>query len=99
RPAAFETGVEELERATLLADRDDLARFADHRLEQRRLPHVGDGLGLGMARHLTRQLPEAVDLGGMHPLVEIRLDRGERLASHVADLLRESPLCESRATR
>jgi len=31
--------------------------------------------------------------------VEIRLDRGERLASHVDDLLRESPLCESRATR
>ncbi len=88
RPSSSQTGIEELQRPALLADRDDLARLADQRLDQRRLPHVRDRAGLGVTGHLARQLPEAVHVGGVHPLVKIALDAGHGLTGHGRLLVR-----------
>jgi len=82
RPPSVEPWIEELQRAALLADGHGLAGLAHHRLEHLRLPHVRDRLRLGVTRHLARQLPQSVNLGGVHPLVKIHLDRGERVTSH-----------------
>jgi hypothetical protein len=35
-----------------------------------------------MARHLTRQLPQAVHVGGVHALVKVGFDVGQGLTSH-----------------
>src|SRR5262249_8612748 len=66
----------------LFTDRHHLAGLADHRFDERGLPDVGNCTGLGVTRHLTRQLPEAVHLRTVHALVEVVLDARHGLTGH-----------------